>query len=348
MAVFRDTELGTTLLAAEAFGQRVEAVRRQIPAVRRADDIEAVHQMRVASRRLRAALSIFETVLPNQPVKRWRKAVKKVTRSLGAARDLDVQIEFVQKFQKDHGSEKRHRPGLERLVLRLSQQRAVQQPSVLRAMDEIERSRILDQVAQFARKTFAQGRLARVTPGGTVSMQFAQEAVRARLGDLVSYESYVSQPDCVAQMHEMRIAAKRLRYTLEIFQPVFGSPIKPFIRSAKQFQTLTGDLHDMDVWLVRLPRFIDDEKARTLEFFGHSRGFKRVRAGLDLLLEHCAATRESVYGHCVRQWDQLDADHVWENLLQMCDTTPLGTDSAPPAVRPPSATEEPPPRAQAV
>ncbi|MFQ6042085.1 MAG: CHAD domain-containing protein, partial [Candidatus Poribacteria bacterium] len=57
-----------------------------------ADDIEYVHRMRVASRRLRSGFALFEECFPPKRLKRWRKQIRRVTRALGDARYTDVQI----------------------------------------------------------------------------------------------------------------------------------------------------------------------------------------------------------------------------------------------------------------
>ncbi len=73
----------------------LEAFRTEIEGVKKADDIEYIHQMRVASRRLRAALPLFSACLPPKRYRTWIKEIRRMTKALGRARDLDVQIEFL-------------------------------------------------------------------------------------------------------------------------------------------------------------------------------------------------------------------------------------------------------------
>jgi CHAD domain-containing protein len=82
--------------AAEVVEVRAKEVFAHSEAVLDLDDVERVHDMRVATRRLRAALEIFE---PCFPPKRWRKALKRVKAladALGERRDLDVEIELLE------------------------------------------------------------------------------------------------------------------------------------------------------------------------------------------------------------------------------------------------------------
>src|SRR5512136_2424621 len=72
----------------------------QVDGIIKAEDIEYVHKMRVASRRIRAALPLFKNCFPKQRFRKWLKRIKRVTRFLGEARDVDVQITFVRGYLK--------------------------------------------------------------------------------------------------------------------------------------------------------------------------------------------------------------------------------------------------------
>ena len=76
--------------------QRLDALLAEVDGVRSGEDIECVHRMRVASRRLRSVLRLFGECFKGKRGKRWRKAVRKVTATLGEARDLDVQLELLE------------------------------------------------------------------------------------------------------------------------------------------------------------------------------------------------------------------------------------------------------------
>lgn len=76
--------------------QQLQEMISHLDGTRRGDDIEALHDMRVASRRLRAALSVFAAAFPPKPFGLIEKEVAKTTDALGAVRDSDVQIEFLQ------------------------------------------------------------------------------------------------------------------------------------------------------------------------------------------------------------------------------------------------------------
>src|SRR5512136_1881336 len=99
----------------------LEAFTKEIAGVKEAQDIEYIHRMRVASRRLRAALPLFSSCFPERQYAKWMQELTKITRALGDARDADVQIAFLQKtlkkMQKGQAREKndiaRDKPSME-------------------------------------------------------------------------------------------------------------------------------------------------------------------------------------------------------------------------------------------
>ena len=108
--------------------QYLDAMMGTIDGVRENEDIEYLHRMRVASRRLRSLLPLVSECLPTKQAVRWRRRLRRVTRALGDARDADVQAVCLQDALEDCRDDS-HRPGLERLLLRFRQRRgALQEP----------------------------------------------------------------------------------------------------------------------------------------------------------------------------------------------------------------------------
>jgi CHAD domain-containing protein len=79
----------------------------------------------------------------------------------------------------------------------------------------------------------------------------AARIVRTRLDELHSLAVPAHDPGAGEAQHDLRIAAKRLRYVLEVTGPCFGEAAEPARRAAKQLQSVLGDLHDCDVMLPR-------------------------------------------------------------------------------------------------
>ena len=81
----------------------LDAFSKEIEGVESGQDIEYIHRMRVASRRLRAALPLFFSCIPEKKYRVWMLEIQKITRALGEARDTDVQIAFITKIIKKRG-----------------------------------------------------------------------------------------------------------------------------------------------------------------------------------------------------------------------------------------------------
>jgi CHAD domain-containing protein len=102
-----DCEAPFGLVAARVVERRAEEVFAHSAGVLDLDDVEHVHDMRVATRRLRAALEVFEACFPR---KRWRKALKRVKEladALGERRDRDVEIGLLEEVGEEIGEEDR-------------------------------------------------------------------------------------------------------------------------------------------------------------------------------------------------------------------------------------------------
>src|SRR5512136_2530135 len=125
------------LFGLEALQERLPALAQEIEGVRAAEDIEDVHRMRVASRRVRNALALFGDDLPKKHYDRWRVDLRRITRALGAARDTDVQIAWVEDFS-NRTEDPELRVGIERLLLRLRQQRARLQVKVVKTLNRVQ------------------------------------------------------------------------------------------------------------------------------------------------------------------------------------------------------------------
>jgi len=80
----------------------------------------------------------------------------------------------------------------------------------------------------------------------------ARIIARVRLEDLYSWERYDDNPYNIVELHNMRIAAKRLRYTFEVFEDVLPVASKTVLKEIVQLQEELGDLHDSDVMIAML------------------------------------------------------------------------------------------------
>lgn len=105
----------------------------------RGEDIEELHAMRVSSRRLRAAMDAFAGAFPEKSFRPQLRMVKRITDTLGEARDLDVTIDHLSTLAPT--MDVADRPGLDGLIARYAAEREAETAQIARLFDEIDRSR---------------------------------------------------------------------------------------------------------------------------------------------------------------------------------------------------------------
>ena len=298
-----------TAFAAATVLERLKMLTKEADGVKDGSDIEFVHRMRVASRRLRTALRVFADCLPRRPHKVWTRLVRQVTRSLSRARDLDVQLDFIA------GMDTRRlkpgfRPGVQRLRLRLKQQRAVLQDEVVRRVESFESSRVVESMQDRLEPLVSD------VPASNALWRRARREISTHLDELLVFRPYVDRPECEKELHQMRIATKHLRYSFELFRPLFGDQLEKTIDMTKEIQQLLGDMHDYDVWAALLTEFALAERARALDYYGSDAAFPRLVPGFEYLRRRVAALRRARYREFARFWHQTELDLVWEHLRQ--------------------------------
>ena len=142
-----------------------------------------------------------------------------------------------------------------------------------------------------------------------------------RLDELHSFERAVHDPDARDELHDMRIAAKRLRYVLELSEPVLGAPARKGAKRAKRLQDLLGEIHDCDVHLPlvesHIARLRDEDAAAVAAAAAPNASdldpaaareapHRRHYAGLEALAAYLRARRSVLYRRFVRDWARLE------------------------------------------
>jgi CHAD domain-containing protein len=210
-------------------------------------DIEELHDMRVATRRMRAALEVFDRYLDRAALKPYAKALRRTGRALGAVRDLDVFHEKAQAY-------------LDRLPV----ERRAELNDLLEAWQrEHDRARanLLKHLASDGYEQFKESFNEFLqTPGAGAAPIFSaeDEPLPYRVRHVVprilfegyeqvrAFTEWLTASD-LTRYHQLRIASKELRYTLEFFREVFGPQAKALIKNVKQLQDHLGDLQDASV-----------------------------------------------------------------------------------------------------
>lgn len=320
------TDLSIQEFGAGGLLKSLSALEQEFEGVRKGEDIEAIHRMRVASRRLRAALPLFGPVLAQKKYEGWIGHIRGLTKALGDARDSDVQIDHLRDYfvALPPGPT---RPGARRLLLRLRQRRQKLQQAVDKALDDVVKSNVLMDMERKLRPILDG---VESTPRSEALCRLAWDSIREKLQLFLYYEPFIQQPEDKEELHAMRIAAKHLRYTMEIFSPLYQSELKPYLKAMRQVQEMLGDIHDCDVWMVYLPEFQERERVRTLRYFGNERPFRRLLPGLEAYFTDRSTARDQTYSEFLEKWQEWRQDGLWDQLINEVSSQCIFPDQAGP------------------
>ena len=190
------------------------------------------------------------------------------------------------------------------------------------------------------------GKVKKLDPEGTLADN-ARRIVAVRLGELRSFAPRALDPSEVEALHHMRIAAKRLRYVLEITEPALGPSAREGAKTSKKLQDLLGEIHDCDVMLPRVHACADRLRAEDTEWVRQTAGGRakdlapsaarnapnrnRYR-GLEALAVYLSARRGLLFDRFLRDWDALEAGGFAARLME--GLTPAPAESALSPARP--------------
>lgn len=221
-------------------------------------EIEGVHAMRVASRRLRCALRDFQPLLPKSVPSRRLKAIAD---ALGAVRDMDVAIAELDRLQAKAEDEE-----LAAEVEELTAQHRARRDEARARLEEAITEEALDRlqgkfIARLDETPGAVGKKGkhgkRAKAGAGSFREFGQRLILSRFNELHHLSRSLYQPFETEPLHRMRIAAKRLRYAMELFSPCWPGQIAHFAQEVAWLQRSLGELHDYDIWIASLGKRLD-------------------------------------------------------------------------------------------
>ncbi len=296
--------------------RRLDAVLSFVDGVEADTDPEAVHDMRVATRRLRAALDVAEPFFGAKEFKRAARRVRTLARSLGTVRDSDVLLGALR--ERHAAASPEERVGLEGLLDRISADRAGTRADVDPVLDRWGEG--ADSYAADFRQFAAQARL----PKSKLRDRDLTGAVAAHAldGRLDAFEERAAIFDEAEggdseAFHELRIVAKQLRYTIELFAPILGDDVGALLKDLRSLQEQLGTMHDSDV----LTDLLAWERAgalerqlHMLEFATFNPGSRAERLGMVREYLHApdsfAGTALGIYGLLIDVGDERDRAEV--------------------------------------
>lgn len=230
-------------------------------------DIEELHDMRVAVRRMRAALRVFRPYVDTAAYKPFRKALRRTGRILGTVRDLDVFREKAQRYLDALPEERRSE--LDALLAAWQMRRDAARKGMLALLDSEAYAQLKNEFGRFL-ATPGAGAPQAPSEGAPPLPHRAREAVPplvvASYTAVRAYEGRVEGTDTpLPRLHQLRIAGKRLRYTLEFFREILPAEVASLIDRIKELQEHLGNLQDAVVTCGILRDFL------TWGTWGHDR-----------------------------------------------------------------------------
>ena len=282
--------------AQEILRGHLARISQDLPKVKSAKSPKPVHDCRVACRRLKNALWIFKKILAKKDFKIMIGHTRQIAFWLGPCRDVDVQLVFIRKAARAAEDQELKAP-LRELSEALHGQRQQLLFDIAKKAGKLEQSGTILQIGQSFRRMKPKQRA-----GAAPDLRkLADKKTRDSLHELMEFESFVQCPEQVKELHQMRIALKKLRYTLENFSRVYDQRLNYFVRKLRVLQRELGDLHDCEVLSAELKNI-----GRT----------KRLTLAAGFIRQECRKQGKKSYRSFVNIWTKYKKNGFWRKL---CD-----------------------------
>jgi len=227
------------------FARQIRRMKSHEAGSRTGEDIESVHQMRVAIRRMRSLFNLIGAYYRRKTVAEFERGLRETARALGAIRDLDVLILDLQDFQASLSSDSQD--AIAQVVAMLDDRRSACRLRLNRLFDSKRYARF---VRRFQRMTKRSGRGARTVKRSETPHQVRHVLpllLHERLARVKAYDTVLPASDDTI-LHALRVEYKQLRYALEFFQPILGRSAGTLLGQVKAMQEILGRINDIAVF----------------------------------------------------------------------------------------------------
>lgn len=266
-----------------------------------------IHHLRVAIRRLRSLIADTSEIFDAARLRRVRKELKRLADRLGRVRDHDVYIETLEKLNAAAENDQ-YSKTIEKLLADslLRRQRAHQKLAAT-----LSRKFLSDLQEHFTRALDATLRQPELFHPENVRAA-GREVTSARMKDLADLAGSIYDPFDDKGLHEIRIAAKRLRYALEVFAPAFGAESQTLADEVARMQTFLGDLHDYDTWIGGLRERLRDPAANHILDSSD-------RIAVAWILSEFVKKRTESYRSALDLWTTWETDLFGERITKLIE-----------------------------
>jgi putative phosphoesterase len=178
---------------------------------------------------------------------------------------------------------------------------------------------VLGDVRKFCDQTIKQQANATLDPQKV--LEKAHWQISFGSDDFLAMEKYVYLENEILKHHEMRICAKKLRYTMEHFAPLYPNKLTEEIETVKAFQDVLGEMHDCDVRIDYIPKFIEETKAGIQSRKNKKVNSAKIEQELLDFLTYTRQKRKENYSRFVHLWDETQKKAFF---VQLRKTTSIG------------------------
>lgn len=279
---------------------RFEELRSFNEAALNWSDPEGVHSMRVASRRLRSAIRDFTPYLRKRALASVLKELKDIADALGEVRDEDVAIMALEKMVS-------HAPADFSPVLKqfIDAKREVRDRSREELKAILQQNELKQLETDFIASVDAATAIRDQSKPQITFQEMSRVVILGRLKELEKLSTGLFQPAEIETLHDMRIAAKRLRYAVELFQQCWKSSIAGYAKRTARIQTALGDVHDCDVWM--------ESVGKEILIARKQKQHDRI-AALMWLLSHLVKVRTKHLRMAFARWREWETQEVSDKL----------------------------------
>ncbi len=294
-------------VAYKVLGVQLARLAWHEPGTRMGLDPEYCHQIRVATRRARAALRLFSAALGARTAESLRRRLRTVADALGRVRDLDVYLENLPSYSAHMVNQANGSETIQRYRAHLDAQRDQARTELMKVLD----SRAYAALVERMQSLTADGPPVSVRrPAALMPIaRFARLAVGKGL-KCVLKQGRSAGPDAPdARLHQLRLSIKRLRYTCEFLWVLPGKPGRRFVRRLTRMQDALGRFQDAIVATGLLERF-----AGTIR--GDEEGAAAVLLDLGQLIGWQRSRQIEERAEFARLWQRFDRGKVRTPILK--------------------------------
>lgn len=230
-------------LARHTIRRRLRDLRHAQRLTLESGDPDAIHDMRVATRRIRSTLQAFEgaDLYSDKTLRSLRKRLGPVADALGVIRDLDI---FLKRVREWAGADTQRVDDTLALRDLLAERRLAAYEQLIARLNKRKHARLLRDLERFVSQPPAPTE----SEGCVLTRHFVGSALWPRYERVLRFETLIAGTE-PATLHQLRITCKRLRYVLEVFAIALGRGVTPVRKALTTAQSHLGDVQDLTVAL---------------------------------------------------------------------------------------------------